>query len=329
MFPGGRERTRAIGLYTAVSIGGSAVGLIRRHAHPMGLLAVGPVRQRADRGRCRGAPGWRCPRPRATPGGSTWPARSPPPWAWSGWSMGSSMPPRPVGAAETMASFASAWCCWPHSCSSSRGRGADHSAAAVRRPRADRSYVARLFMVAGMFGMFFFLTQFLQGILGYSALKTGFAFLPLSAMVFVGRPSAPRWPGSAPAADDGRPAARRWACCGSPSSRDSTYVSCARADDVLGIGNGLAFVPLTTTSLDGVRPPDAGAASGLVNVMQQVGGSLGLAILVTVFGTATRNAIRHPRRLTSPRWRRRRSRSSCTAWPAPSPWRRSSTSSRC
>ncbi len=66
---------------------------------------------------------------------------------------------------------------------------------------------------------------------------------------------------------------------------------------MFGGGNGLAFVPLTTTSLDGVAPADAGAASGLVNVMQQVGGSLGLAVLVTVFGTASTDArpsIRRP-----------------------------------
>jgi hypothetical protein len=59
---------------------------------------------------------------------------------------------------------------------------------------------------------------------------------------------------------------------------------------VFGTGNGLAFVPLTTTALEGVDPRDAGAASGLVNVMQQVGGALGLAVLVTVFGSATKSA---------------------------------------
>ena len=59
---------------------------------------------------------------------------------------------------------------------------------------------------------------------------------------------------------------------------------------LFGVGNGLAFVPLTAASLEGVARSDAGAASGLVNVMQQVGGALGLAVLVTVFGTATRAA---------------------------------------
>ena len=63
---------------------------------------------------------------------------------------------------------------------------------------------------------------------------------------------------------------------------------------LLGIGMGVAFVPLTMASLAGVRPQDSGAASSMVNVTQQVGGSLGLAILVTAFATATRNAIGHP-----------------------------------
>jgi hypothetical protein len=57
---------------------------------------------------------------------------------------------------------------------------------------------------------------------------------------------------------------------------------------------GIAFVPLTLTSLAGVAPEDSGAASSMVNVTQQVGGALGLAILVTVFGTASRSAARHP-----------------------------------
>ena len=59
---------------------------------------------------------------------------------------------------------------------------------------------------------------------------------------------------------------------------------------LFGAGNGLAFVPLTSTSLSGVRQEDAGAASGLVNVMQQLGGALGLAVLVSVFGTAAPGA---------------------------------------
>src|SRR5262249_58664233 len=54
------------------------------------------------------------------------------------------------------------------------------------------------------------------------------------------------------------------------------------------------FVPLTMASLSGVRPEDSGAASSMVNVMQQVGGSLGLAVLVTAFSTAARHAAAQP-----------------------------------
>jgi hypothetical protein len=66
---------------------------------------------------------------------------------------------------------------------------------------------------------------------------------------------------------------------------------------LLGAGMGVVFVPLTMASLAGVRPEDSGAASSMVNVTQQVGGSLGLAILVTVYGTASRNAARSGRPL--------------------------------
>jgi hypothetical protein len=57
---------------------------------------------------------------------------------------------------------------------------------------------------------------------------------------------------------------------------------------------GLVFVPLTTASLAGVPAADSGAASGLVNMLQLAGGSLGLGVLVAVFGTASRHAASHP-----------------------------------
>jgi hypothetical protein len=89
----------------------------------------------------------------------------------------------------------------------------------------------------------------------------------------------------------------RWLTPSAPScggSRHSTaHPSSNRELLLFGLGNGIAFVPLTTAALDGVAPEDAGAASGLLNAMQQIGGSLGLAVLVTVVGTASTNAARH------------------------------------
>src|SRR5579863_8264798 len=59
---------------------------------------------------------------------------------------------------------------------------------------------------------------------------------------------------------------------------------------LLGIGSGVSFVSLTSASLADVEPRDAGAASGLINVTQQLGAALGLAVLVTVFGAVTKHA---------------------------------------
>ncbi len=59
---------------------------------------------------------------------------------------------------------------------------------------------------------------------------------------------------------------------------------------LIGLGMGLVFVPLTTASLAGVPAADSGAASGLVNMLQLAGGSLGLGVLVAVYGTASRHA---------------------------------------
>jgi predicted MFS family arabinose efflux permease len=168
---------------------------------------------------------------------------------------------------------------------------------------ADRnrstSYLALLLLVAGLLGMFFFLTQFLQNVLGYSPLKTGVAFLPLTAMLFLASTLSARVLVE-------RLASRALIAGGitlstgallwlSQLSETTNYLSLVGPLLVFGLGNGIAFVPLTTAALDGVAPEDAGAASGLVNVMQQLGGSLGLAVLVTVFGTASTNAARHVR----------------------------------
>ena len=98
---------------------------------------------------------------------------------------------------------------------------------------------------------------------------------------------------------------------------------------LLGVGMGLAFVPLTMASLAGVPPQDSGAASSMVNVMQQVGGTLGLAILVTVYGTASRAAASRARAgLPVPSSRGTRD-PDPTRWPARSPRPRCSTCAPC
>jgi EmrB/QacA subfamily drug resistance transporter len=167
---------------------------------------------------------------------------------------------------------------------------------------ADRgrsgSYITRLLLVAGMFGMFYFLTQFVQDVLRFSPLAAGISFLPMTGALFLVSRLSPRLltrfggrtlmiAGLLPAL-----AGMAWLSRISPGT---SYVSGVLGPMLLlGAGMGVAFVPLTMASLAGVRPEDSGAASSMVNVTQQVGGSLGLAILVTAYSTSIRNAARHP-----------------------------------
>ena len=156
------------------------------------------------------------------------------------------------------------------------------------------SYLARLLLVAGMFGMFFFLTQFVQEILGFSPLAAGVAFLPLTLTVFgVSRAAPrliPRFGGTRLMLAGMLPVIAGMAWLAQVSAGTSYLAGILGPMLLLGTGMGLVFVPLTAASLAGVAPADSCAASSMVNVMQKVRGSLGLAILVTVFGTAYRHA---------------------------------------
>jgi MFS family permease len=162
---------------------------------------------------------------------------------------------------------------------------------------ADRNragaYAVMLSLAAALFGMFFFLTLFVQDVLGYSPLRAGFAFLPVSAAIIGASQFAAR---SLP-----RIGPRRLMTAGAvlgtvgiawltQISVTSDYLTGILGPMlVFGVGMGLLFVPLTIVAVSGVAPHEAGAASSLLSVMQQVGGSLGLSILVTAFGTASRN----------------------------------------
>src|SRR5882757_2113647 len=151
-----------------------------------------------------------------------------------------------------------------------------------------------LLIPAGMFGVFYFDTQYLQTYLHFTPLRTGFAFLPLSAPLFAGARLAPR--------AIGHFGAKRTATAGvlinlagiswmSQLSASDGYVAGLLGPLMLvGLGVGFTMMPLTTFVLGGVAPKEAGSAAGLLQTMQQIGGSLGLSILVTIFGTVSRHA---------------------------------------
>ena len=158
------------------------------------------------------------------------------------------------------------------------------------------SYLISLCVGAALFGMFFFLTIFVQNVWGYSPLKTGIAFLPLVAVIIV-------LSGVASQAVN-RIGARPLLIAGSASmagrmfwlSRITEHSS--YAGGLLGpmlitaLGLGLLFVPMALVSLTKVRNADTGVASSLVNVGQQVGGSIGLALLGTVAWSAVATSLR-------------------------------------
>ena len=150
-----------------------------------------------------------------------------------------------------------------------------------------------MLVTGGMFSSFFFMTQYLQGVDGYSALQAGVAFLPMTAVMFtMGRvvPSLVRRFGNTPVLIAGLTVALiGLAWLSRLSAGRTTSRSIAVPLALLGIGIGIAFAPLTTAGIAGVAAGDAGAASGLVNVSQQLGGSLGLGILITVFAAAERD----------------------------------------
>jgi len=168
----------------------------------------------------------------------------------------------------------------------------------VRDRSRAASYLARLLLVAGMFGSFFFLTQFVQEVLGFSPLKAGIAFVPMTGGVFATSRLAPRLAtrfGPKPLLIAGLlPVVAGMAWLGQLSTGTGYFPGVLIPMLLLGTGMGVAFVPLTMASLTRVPPRESGAAASMVNVMQQVGGALGLAILVTVYGTASRAAALHP-----------------------------------
>ncbi|MFI9155813.1 MFS transporter [Streptomyces sp. NPDC053367] len=162
---------------------------------------------------------------------------------------------------------------------------------------ADRnrsgSYVIMLALGATLLGLVFFLVLYVQNVLGYSAIKTGLGFLPVTVAIVIGAGAAqtllPK-AGPKPFLIAGTAVTTVSMVWFSQIGPDSGYASAVLGPMVLfGLGLGMTFVTLTLTAVSGIGEEQAGAASGLLNATQQVGGALGLSILVTVYGTAVRD----------------------------------------
>jgi hypothetical protein len=156
-----------------------------------------------------------------------------------------------------------------------------------------------------MFSMFFFLSLFIQNVMGYSPLKAGFAFLPFSICIIIAATIVsklinyvdPRYiagVGTLMAAvalygfsrltvpDGGQDVLNAFAEGKPLGSGVNYWLEIMPYICLMALGMGAVFVPLTLTAVHHLRPEDAGVGSGVLNTMQQVGGAFGLAALATV-----------------------------------------------
>jgi EmrB/QacA subfamily drug resistance transporter len=142
-----------------------------------------------------------------------------------------------------------------------------------------------------MFATFLFLTYYLQEGLGFSPIESGLAFLPLVVAIFAVAPAAatkllPRV-GPRPLVPSGMAIAALGLVYLTGIGVESSYAGAVLpAVIVMGVGFGLIMAPSFATATHGIEPGDAGVASAMVNTSQQVGGSLGLALLSTLFADA-------------------------------------------
>jgi EmrB/QacA subfamily drug resistance transporter len=169
----------------------------------------------------------------------------------------------------------------------------------VRLLRQRDRLGANLIMLAvgtAVFGVFFFITLFVQDVWGYSALRAGVAFLPLTAMLLAASGAAaalvPRI-GARPLLLAGGAASAGGLYWLSRMTEHGTYAGGLLGPSLMtGAGLGLLFVPLPLVALTRVGEADSGVASSLLNVGRQVGGSIGLAVLGTVAWTVVADGAR-------------------------------------
>jgi EmrB/QacA subfamily drug resistance transporter len=164
-----------------------------------------------------------------------------------------------------------------------------------RKRALTAANIAMMFVAAGMFSMFFFASLYVQDVLGYSPLKAGFAFLPVTSGIIIGAAAAqglikrfgPRAVGTTGVL---LATAGMLVLTGLPVH--GSYVSNLLVGLFpMSLGMGLTFVPVTLLATAGVSPEDSGLASGLLNTSQQIGGALGLAVLSTLSASRTTSLL--------------------------------------
>jgi len=163
------------------------------------------------------------------------------------------------------------------------------------------SNITALLIGAALFSMFFFISLYMQQVLGYDALKAGLSYLPLAIFIIISAGVASQLVtkvGFKPVLVSGMALIAIALVWFAQVSVGDSYVAAILGPSILAaIGLGFAFVPVTIGAVSGVSPGDSGLASGLINTAQQVGGALGLAVLVAVANNVTADP-RDPVQLT-------------------------------
>jgi EmrB/QacA subfamily drug resistance transporter len=165
------------------------------------------------------------------------------------------------------------------------------------------SNLVGLLIGAALFSMFFFISLYMQNVLGYDALEAGIAYLPLAVTIIISAGVASQLVtrlGFKPVLVGGLTLVLIGLLWFSQVSPDGTYVADILGPSVVaGAGLGFSFVPVTIGAVSGTRPEEAGLASGLINTNQQVGGALGLGILSTIAFADVSPGSRDPAALTA------------------------------
>ena len=163
------------------------------------------------------------------------------------------------------------------------------------------SNITALLIGAALFSMFFFISLYMQQVLGYDALKAGLSYLPLAIFIIISAGVASQLVtkvGFKPVLVSGMALIAIALVWFAQVSVGDSYVAAILGPSILAaIGLGFAFVPVTIGAVSGVSPGNSGLASGLINTAQQVGGALGLAVLVAVANNVTADP-RDPVQLT-------------------------------
>ncbi|GHJ34508.1 MFS transporter [Streptomyces sp. TS71-3] len=167
----------------------------------------------------------------------------------------------------------------------------------IRERNRAGSFLAIVMATIGLFGLFLFLTFYMQTILGYSPLRTGLAFLPIAGAIVVGSTqiSARLLPRTAPRnlVVPGMILAAGGLIILTQLTVEAAYVThLLPAMLLLGLGIGLTFMPVMATATAGVAPWDAGVTSATVNTSQQVGGSIGTSLLNTIATSTASDYVR-------------------------------------